>query len=311
MRCALVSDRLDLRSYLGAEFSRIADRVELVDHLHNGSDADVRVAIAWRPPDDAFDRYPNLQAVCSIGAGADNILACPSLRPGVHVVRVVDPAQAQMMSGFVLWHVLWHQRRFGAYLAQQRAGVWRRLGQRPAQQMPVAILGYGEIGRRVADDLAMLGFPVMAWSRTAKPTPPAIKGFHGAEGLAAMLGDTEALVNLLPLTQETKGILNGDLFARMRRGGYLIHVGRGDHLVERDLLAALDSGQLEGAALDVFAAEPLQPEHPFWRHPKIVVTPHDACDVSLEALAMTVVATIEAIGEGRRPRHAVDRGRGY
>jgi glyoxylate/hydroxypyruvate reductase A len=311
MRCALVSSSLDLRGYLGAEVKRIADHIEIVDHRRNGPDADIRLAVAWHPPDDAFEHYPNLQAVCSIGAGVDNIIACPSLRPDIDVVRVVDPAQAHMMSGFVLWHVIWHQRRFAAYQDQQRDGIWRRLGQRAAQEVPVAILGYGEIGQRVAADLARLGFPVMVWSRTAKPTPPSVRGFHGASGLTTMLGETEVLVNLLPLTHETRGILNGKLFNKMRRGGYLVQVGRGEHLVDEDLLAALESGQLDGAALDVFAAEPLVQSHPFWRHPKLVVTPHDACEVRVEAVASTLIATADAIRTGQRPPHAIDRDRGY
>ncbi|MBR1250803.1 glyoxylate/hydroxypyruvate reductase A [Bradyrhizobium sp. AUGA SZCCT0169] len=311
MRCALVSSSLDIRGYLGAEFARIADRIEIVDHRRNGSDADISLAIAWHPPADAFERYPNLKAVCSIGAGVDNIVACPSLRPDIDVVRIVDPLQAQTMSGFVIWHAISHQRRFATYLAQQRDGIWKRLPQRAAQDVPVGILGYGEIGQRVAADLAQLGFPVMAWSRTAKPTPASVRGFHGPAGLSAMLGESEVLVNLLPLTQETQGILSAKLFARMRRGGYLIQVGRGEHLVEADLLAALESGQLDGAALDVFAAEPLAPAHPFWHHPKIVVTPHDACEVRVEAVATTVVATADAIQTGRRPPNAIDRQRGY
>ena len=311
MRCVLVSSSLDLRCYLGAKFMRAADRIEIVNHPHQGPATDIQLAVAWHPPDDAFDRYPNLKAVCSIGAGVDNILACPSLQPDVDVIKVVDPAQAQMMSGFVVWHVIGHQRRFSAYLAQQRDGRWQRLSQRRAQDVPVGILGYGEIGRRVAADLALLGFPVMVWSRTAKSTPQGVRGFDGATGLEAMLGQTEILVNLLPLTPETRGILNSRTFARMYRGGYLIQVGRGEHLIEADLLAALESGQLAGAALDVFATEPLAPRHPFWRHPRIVITPHDACEVSVEAIGATFLATAEAVRAGQRPPHAVDRDRGY
>src|SRR3954469_19946123 len=209
MRCALVSSSLDIRGYLGAEFARIADRIEIVDHRRNGLDPDIPLAIAWHPPDDAFERYPNLKAVCSLGAGVDNIIACPSLRPDIEVVRIVDPLQAQTMSGFVIWHVIWHQRRFKTYLAQQREAVWKRLAQRSAQDVPVGILGYGEIGQRVAADLAQLGFPVMVWSRTAKPTSASVRGFHGPSGLSAMIDATEVLVNLLPLTPETQGILNG------------------------------------------------------------------------------------------------------
>ena len=148
MRCVLVSSSLDLRGYLGAEFVRAADSIEIVNHPHDGPAADIRLAVAWHPPDDAFERYPDLQAVCSIGAGVDNILACPSLRPDVDVIRVVDPAQAQMMSGFVAWHVIGHQRRFATYQAQQREERWQRLSQRRAQDVPVGILGFGEIGRQ-------------------------------------------------------------------------------------------------------------------------------------------------------------------
>jgi glyoxylate/hydroxypyruvate reductase A len=151
----------------------------------------------------------------------------------------------------------------------------------------------------------------MSWSRTAKVISSASRSFHGPDGLAAMLGETEVLVNLLPLTPETRNILNGDLFGRMRRGGYLIQVGRGEHLVEDDLLAALDRGQLSGAALDVFATEPLPEAHPFWRHPRIAITPHDASDVSVSAVATTLAMTADAIRNGRRPPHAIDRARGY
>lgn len=311
MRCVLVSSRLDLKYYLGPEISRIADRVEVVDHAAERAADDVRLAVAWHPPDDAFAHYPNLQAVCSIGAGVDNIVACPSLKPHIDVIRVVDPGQAQMMSGFIAWHVIGHQRGFASYRTQQREKVWQRRLQRSADSVPVGILGNGEIGRKVAADLAQLGFPVMSWGRTEKPASGSLRAFYGPAGLAAMLDQTEVLVNLLPLTPETRGILNRSVFAKMRRGGFVVQVGRGEHLVEEDLLAALDSGQLAGAALDVFATEPLPSAHPFWDHPNIVITPHDASDVSVRAVATTLVTTADAIRAGRRPPHAIDRARGY
>ncbi len=256
MRCVLLSETLDLRDYLSSVIDQLGD-ITFVDHHEGRAANDVHLAAAWHPPGNAFDDYPDLKAVCSIGAGADSLLACPSLRDNIDVVRVVDPAQAQMMSGFVLWNVIWHQRRFGTYLAQQRDKIWLRLNQRDAKDVPVGILGYGEIGRRVADDLRMLGFPVSVWSRSKKSTPQGIHGFYGSSGLAAMLAETEVLVNLLPLTLETHGILNSALFTKMRRGGYLIHVGRGEHMIEKDVLLALDNGQLSGASLDVFPSEPL------------------------------------------------------
>ena len=311
MRCVLLSRTLDMRAHLGSEIARLNGEISFVDHLDADGAEDVRLAVAWHPPADAFDHYPNLQAVCSIAAGADNILSCPSLRDDIEVVRVVDPAQARMMAGFVIWHVIGHQRRFATYRAQQHDRVWKRLPQRAPRQMPIALLGYGAIGTRVAADLAALGFPIKVWSRSEKPEPSGLTGFHGRDGLKAMLPDTEILVNLLPLTEETRGILNRDLFGAMRRGGYLIQVGRGDHLVEADLVEALDSGQLSGAALDVFAKEPLAAGHPFWGRPEIFVTPHDACDVSVAAVGRMILATAEAVRLGVRPKDAVDRGVGY
>jgi glyoxylate/hydroxypyruvate reductase A len=311
MRCVLLSRTLNLRAHLAPEITRLNGQISFIDHLDTEAAMDVQLAVAWHPPADAFDHYPKLKAVCSIAAGADNILRCPSLRDDIEVVRVVEPAQAEMMSSFVIWHVIGHQRRFATYQVQQRDRIWRRLGSRTAQQVPVGILGFGAIGARVAADLATLGFPVKVWSRSAKPVPAGITGFHGVDGLSAMLHDTEILVNLLPLTAETRGILNRDLFNAMRRGGYLIQVGRGEHLVEADLGAALDSGQLAGAAIDVFAGEPLSPEHPFWGRPEIFVTPHDACDVSVGAVGRTILATSQALHAGVRPPDAVDRGKGY
>lgn len=311
MRCALISRKLNLREYYGAALARIADRIEAVEHPAGHMADDVQMALAWHPQPDAFSHYPNLKAVCTIGAGADNILACPSLPPDVHVVRVVDPAQAELMAGFITWHVIWHQRRFATFMAQQHRKIWQRLDQRRPDEVPVALMGYGQIGQRVADALRHLGFPVLAWSRTSKDTPVGIRSFHGTDGLLDMAGQAEVLVNLLPLTPETRGILNRDLFASLRPGGYLVQVGRGEHLVEADLLAALASGQLSGASLDVFAVEPLPQDHAFWTHPQIVMTPHDACDISASALMTTMLDTAEAVRAGRRPRHAVDRRHGY
>ena len=311
MRCVLLSRTMNMRAYLAAGILKLHGHVDFVDHPDAEAAADVQMAVAWHPPADAFDHYPNLKAVCSLGAGADNILRCPSLRDDIEVVRVVDPAQARMMSGFVIWHVIGHQRGFASYRAQQHERIWKRLPQRGPQQVPVGILGFGAIGARVAADLAALGFPVKVWSRSENPVPSGITGFHGRDGLAAMAQETEILVNLLPLTAETRGILNRDLFGAMKRGGYLIQVGRGDHLVEADLLEALDSGQLAGAALDVFAKEPLAREHPFWERPEIFVTPHDACEVSAGAVGRMILATAEAVAAGVKPRDAVDRGKGY
>jgi glyoxylate/hydroxypyruvate reductase A len=233
------------------------------------------------------------------------------MRDDIDIVRVIEPAQAEMMSGFVIWNAIYHQRRMGVYRQQQRDKVWKRLPQRAAREVPVGILGYGAIGARVASDLSMLGFPVKVWSRTPKVTSAGIAGFHGTDGLDRMLDDTEVLINLLPLTSETRGLLNASLFGKLRRGAYLIHVGRGAHMVEQDIFAALDSGQLSGASIDVFPIEPLPKDSPFWSHPKVLLTPHDACDVTMAAVGGTIRATAEAVQAGLKPKDTVDRARGY
>jgi glyoxylate/hydroxypyruvate reductase A len=178
MRCVLVSKSLDLRGYLGPQFIRAADRIEIINHPHEGPATDVRLAVAWHPPDDAFERYPNLQAVCSIGAGVDNILACPSLRPDVDVIRVVDPAQAQMMSGFVAWHVIGHQRRFAAYQAQQREERWQRLGLRRAQDVPVDWAAHDKLAK--AADAAKAKPPADAFRARCKSLLFLAEAFHKA-----------------------------------------------------------------------------------------------------------------------------------
>jgi glyoxylate/hydroxypyruvate reductase A len=311
MRCALISETLDLKAYYGETFARLAPQIDPVLHPVSAAPETIEIALAWRPPQGAFARYPNLKAVCSIAAGVDNILACSDLPAHVEVARVVDPEQGALMSAFALWHVLWHLRRFDRYLAQQRQGLWERGVQRAPSDMKVAVLGFGQIGQRVAGDLVALGFPVLAWTRSHRSAPSGVRLFHGTAGLQAMLPETEVVINLLPLTEETRGLLARPFFARMKRGGYLIQLGRGEHLLEDDLLAALADGTLAGASLDVFSVEPLPPGHPFWTHPNIVMTPHDASYARPTETVRTLAETAADIAAGKRPRTAIDRARGY
>jgi glyoxylate/hydroxypyruvate reductase len=311
MHCVLLSSTLDLRAYYGDVLAPLSSRLTFVTPEEASAPEAVELALAWRPAPGAFAPYPNLKAVCSIAAGVDSILACRDLPAHVAVARVIDPQQGALMSAFVLWHVLWHLRRFDKYLAQQRQGVWERGVQRVPADLPVAILGFGQIGRRVAADLAALGFPVLAWTRSSRETMAGVRVFNGAAGLDAMLPQAELVINLLPLTEETRGLLARPFFARMKRGGYLVQLGRGEHLVESDLLAALADGTLSGASLDVFATEPLPPEHPFWTHPQIVMTPHDASYARPAETVRTLAETAADIAAGKRPRDAIDRARGY
>ena len=225
--------------------------------------AAVDIAVAADPPPGVLAKLPNLRLILSAWAGIDGMMGDPTLPRHVPLARLIDPTLASQMAEAVAAHVLALHRQAPAYAAQQAHGRWAKLPQPPTTARQVGLLGYGEMGRACGKTLTALGFPVRHWTRR--------------EGdLGDMLEHSEIVVNLLPLTPETRGILCADLFARMRRGAAVINVGRGGHLVETDLIPALDNGRLSHAVLDVFSVEPLPADHPFWSHPAITITPHAA-----------------------------------
>lgn len=307
-----LSGTLDLAAYFDPAFAEIAPDIVMLRQEEVRDPAAVRVAMAWQPEPDAFSPYPNLQLVSSIAAGVDSILACPSLPPELAVMRIRDDAQARTMAGFAVWHVIWHHRRFGAYLTRQRAGIWEKLPSPLAGDVRVGILGFGQMGRAVAEALLPLGYSVSALCRQGSGrTIPGVELHSGAEGLSAIAAASDIVINLLPLTPETRGILDARLFAVMPRGAALIQLGRGEHLVEADLLAALAEGKLSGASLDVFAVEPLPDGHPFWSHPDIVVTPHAASESSAETVVHLFASEVRRCLAGGTPVAGVDRANGY
>ncbi|CAO1668363.1 MULTISPECIES: 2-hydroxyacid dehydrogenase [Salinicola] len=271
----------------------------------------ITFALAWDPGAEDFRPYPNLRLVSSIAAGVNGILASASLPSDVPLMRIAGDSQAQMMAGFVTWHVLWHHRRFGDYLAHQRLAHWERLPKRYAHEIRIGLLGAGKMGSATARALKALDYDVVIYSRSGRNLPEGVAGFSGDGGLDRLAARSEILINLLPLTPETRDILNAELFSRLPSGAVLIHVGRGEHLVEADLLAALDSGQLSAASLDVFAIEPLPTDHVFWHHDRIVVTPHDACDSTPTQVAQEVAEAMARLDGGQLPISVVDRHAGY
>lgn len=274
-----------------------------------GDPAEIDLALVWRPPPGELARYPNLRAILSLGAGIDGLLALPGL-PDVPIVRMVDPSLTRTMTEYVLLSVLRHHRRFDHYEREQRATRWSFAFPPQAAERRVGIMGLGVLGSAAAESLARHGFSVAGWSRTARHLP-GIEGFAGDEARTAFLACTDILVCLLPLTPDTAGILNAETFAGLPRGACLVNVARGAHLVEADLIAALDCGQLDSATLDVFREEPLPADHPLWRHPKVLITPHVA-SYSLPATAAEGVAlNIRRARAGRPLAHQVDRARGY
>lgn len=305
---------LDLPALFGAAAGRHADiRLRLPDEIDDPASIDF--ALAWQPADDAFAPYPNLRLVQSIAAGTDGILACPGLPPGIPVSRVRDDDQVAVMAGFAVWHVVWHHRSMRRYLQSEAAGKWQRFSfrtLRAPRTVTVGVLGFGAMGAAIAKGVAALGFPVVVAARRERDAPaPGIEIVTGADAARQVAARADILINVLPLTDETRGLLNADFLGAMPEGAALIHLGRGEHLDEAALLAALDAGHLSGASLDVFTAEPLPESHPFWSDPRILVTPHEAAVTAAGGTIGSLRDAIDDIRRGQRPRTAIDRTRGY
>lgn len=275
-----------------------------------GDPAAIDYALVWKPESGLLATLPNLKLILSLGAGVDHILRDPLLPQDVPIVRLVDPYLIDAMSEYVALQVLRLHRRDLDYRSQQQAEIWRELPQKNAGERPVGILGFGAIGQAVARRLNALGFPVSGWGRGER-TVTGFATFAGAAGLPLLLARAEVLVCLLPLTAETEGILNARTFAALPRGAGLVNAGRGAHLVEEDLIPALDSGQLSAAALDVFREEPLPSDHPFWRHPRILITPHIAGPTNPVTAAPIVVDNIRRFEAGQPLLNQVEPARGY
>jgi glyoxylate/hydroxypyruvate reductase A len=281
------------------------DGMNGLDHPGN-----VDIAIVWRPNPGALKHFPNLKAVINLGAGVDAILADKTYPEGVPLVRMIDPALTRHMSEFVVHRVLHFHRKFHNYDQMQRDHDWQELIQDDTLQKRVGILGLGTLGTDAARHLAPFGFKIAGWSRTEKHID-GVQSFYGQDRLKEFLARTDILVCLLPLTPETHGILNTETLSQLPNGAYVINSGRGLQINEGDLLAALDSGHIAGAALDVFCTEPLPASSPIWNHPKIIVTPHIASLSSAQSAAQDIAENIRRIRRGETPNDLVDMGAGY
>jgi glyoxylate/hydroxypyruvate reductase A len=274
-----------------------------------GNPDDIDVAAVAAMPHGKLKTFANLRMIVSLLAGADILLSDPSL-PDVPLVRAGNPNGDEMMNEAALLHVLRHHRHLPAYRLAQQRSEWISLPRLRASQRKVGVLGLGAIGLSVAKTLATHGFKVAGWVRTAKPVS-GIEIFAGREQWPAFLARSEIAVNLLPLTGETRGILNAEAFAHLPKGASIINLGRGAHLVEADLIAALDRDHLAGATLDVFPVEPLAKESALWRHPKITITPHVARRIDAGDLVPRICDSIRALQAGRPLGPLIERARGY
>jgi glyoxylate/hydroxypyruvate reductase len=279
-----------------------------VEVWHSGA-ARADYAVVWAPPQQFFDEQSQLRGVFAIGAGVDALLKL-HLPAQARVVRLDDAGMSAQMAEYVCHAVIRHFRELDAYAAAIAQGQWSYRKPRKRADFPVGVMGLGVLGTRVAQALAQFEFPVMGWSRSTK-TIEGVRCFAGAAQFKDFLAATKVLVNLLPLTPDTQGIMCLDTLSQLQRGGYVINVARGAHLVDEDLLALIDSGQLAGATLDVFRTEPLPPAHRFWQHPKITMTPHTAARTLRDESVAQIAGKIEAMERGEPIAGIVDPVRGY
>lgn len=282
-----------------------------------GNPADIDTALVWLPPQGLLASLPNLKLIVSVGAGVDAILADPSLPP-VPLTRFVDPDLTGRMAEYITLQVLYHQRRMTEYRLLQTQRTWKYIPEPAAHEVRVGIMGLGVLGSASAKALQALGYQVRAWSRATK-TQEGVRSFAGEAELDAFLEGTDILAAILPLTPDTRGILNRDLFRKLSRTGrtpllpgpILINAGRGGLQIDADILAALEAGELYAASLDVFQTEPLPADSAFWGHPRVVVTPHNAAESAPSAIARYAVRQMRLLHEGKPLENVVDRTRGY
>jgi glyoxylate/hydroxypyruvate reductase A len=275
-----------------------------------GPPEEVLFVLSWKHPLGEMKKFPRLRCIASLGFGVDHVLRDPDLPAGVPVTRIVDQGMIASMSAYVLAAVLNYSGLFDLYRQDQARNQWKPRRPKHPQEVRVGIMGLGNLGADAARKLRGLGFPVSGWSRTAK-TIEGVSGFAGDDGLEAFLSRADILICLLPLTPATEGILNRRTLSKLPAGAYVINVARGEHLVEEDLLAAIENGHISGACLDVFRQEPLPESHPFWRHPQVTITPHIASLTFPAAVAPQIIANYHRVRAGHPPQHAVDLKRGY
>jgi len=277
------------------------------DRFSLSPEDDIDVALVATPPPGTFRTLKRVKLIQSLWMGVERLLEDPAYPKGVPLARLVDPGMIAAMSETVLAHVLdWHRHHY-YYRLQQRERRWHRLKQFLASDRTIGLLGLGELGSDVARKLGALGFRVTGWSRR----PKELEGVTWLTGLDAVLERSDVVVCLLPLTPQTRGILNARTFRKVRLGGCVINVARGGHLVAEDLIAALDSGHLAHAYLDVFEHEPLTHDHPLWTHPAITITPHTAALTEPRTAIPKIVENVERLRRGEPPLNLVDLDAGY
>lgn len=290
------------------ELKKIDPNLDIRVWPETGNPNDIDFALVWTYPPGELIKYPNLKCISSLGAGVDHIFNDPDRPKHVPIVRVIDKLLVRDMTQYIALAVLNYTRSFDIYYQQQKQNEWK--AHPPKNEITIGLMGLGELGTDAAKKLMTLRFKTLGWSKTPKKIAK-MKCFHGKQQFHEFLSQSQILINLLPLTPETKNILNKDTFAHLPKGAYLINAARGRHLVEQDLINALDQEQLAGACLDVFHTEPLPKEHPFWQHPKIRITPHVASVTNPKSVAAQIVKNYHRLQSGKPLLRQVNLEKGY
>lgn len=280
-----------------------------IDLWQPGLPPDYDHAVVWGPPQQLFDEQPQLKTAFNLGAGVDKVLAL-RLPPTMAVVRLEDAGMAVQMAEYVCHALIRFFREFAAYDSQQQEQRWHPRRPHVRSEFPVGVMGLGALGRRVAQAVQQFDFPVLGWSRTPRDVP-GVQCFHGDAGLPEFLRGTRVLVCLLPLTDDTRGILNRQTLEQLQLASYVINVARGGLMVEDDLQQLLDEGHLAGATLDVMQEEPLPPGHWLWTQPHVTLTPHTSAQTVRSEAVAQVVRSLQALQRGEVPSGQVQRDRGY
>ena len=280
----------------------------LADGLGNLDE--IEVALAWKPKPGLLSSFRNMKMIVSLGMGVDHLLVDDRLPDDVPITRIMDDGLVGQMSEYAIYWALRHHRDIDEYAVSQRARRWQPEEFVDTIHRRIGVMGLGTIGQDTARKFAALGFPTAGWSRTARAIP-GIEAFHGPDGFQKFLARTDILVDVLPLTRDTRGLLDAGAFAALPKGAYFINMARGGHVVDADLLAALDSGHLSGAALDVFNTEPLPSDHPYWTHPRVHVTPHIAGATNPRTASPGVIENIRRLRTGQPLINLVDPKTGY
>lgn len=303
------ADRLETPSWM-TPLQAALPEIELHHWRPDGPAVGAELAIVWNPPKDLLLRETGVRAVFNLGAGVDALLKLQGLRDGVDLVRLEDAGMSVQMAEYSAYALIRASRRFDVYQGQQQSALWKPLSAIRRREWSVGVLGMGVMGSRVAQTLSAMDYPVAGWSRSGSSLE-GVESFAGAAQLPAFLARTRVLINTLPLTDDTRNLLCRATLEQLLPNCHVINIGRGEHLVDEDLLALLASGHVDSATLDVFRTEPLPADHPFWRHPAITVTPHVAAASLREESVDQIAGKVRKFMRGDPLTGVVALNRGY